>query len=153
MDEKQATNGSITKIAIEQKTEESDKGKTENVASNVCICQSNVSASCPATSHTTTSIQAPVVTVPIPILQNEGIYAYVAVKGSLHDFTCTVFGLNDTEKLALQKRYSYGVKPVVNGLIMPTPPMDMLNTLAQLSYKVVSSCGEAEICWTLQREI
>lgn len=100
-----------------------------------------------------TPAAANVVTIPVPIVHNEGTYAYVTVKGSLHDRSCSVFGLNDTEIQALWKRFQNSVKPVVNGVMVSTPPMVMLNTLAELSYKVVCSCGEAEICWTLQREI
>lgn len=94
---------------------------------------------------------ANVVTIPVPILQSEGTFAYVTVKGSLHDYTCTVFGLNQAEVQALSQRLS--VKSCVNGVLIAVPPMVMLNTLAQLSYKVVCSCGEAEICWTMQREV
>lgn len=105
----------------------------------------NTTAAAPATAN--------VVTIPVPIVNNEGTYAYVTVKGSLHDRSCSVFGLNDTEIQALSKRFENSVKPVVNGVMVSTPPLVMLNTLAQLSYKVVCSCGEAEICWTMQREI
>lgn len=94
---------------------------------------------------------ANVVTIPVPILQTEGTFAYVTVKGSLHDYTCTVFGLNQAEVQALSQRLS--VKACVNGVLIAVPPMVMLNTLAQLSYKVICSCGEAEICWTMQREV
>ncbi|XP_023170803.1 uncharacterized protein LOC111599396 isoform X2 [Drosophila hydei] len=110
----------------------------------------------PVPSTTSTSAVPPgcpanVVTIPVPILQSEGNFAYVTVKGSLHDYTCTVFGLNQAEVQALSNRLS--VKPCVNGVLVAVPPMVMLNTLAQLSYKVVCSCGEAEICWTMQREV
>ncbi|XP_017095503.1 uncharacterized protein [Drosophila bipectinata] len=101
-------------------------------------------ASCPPTAN--------VVTIPVPILQSEGNFAYITVKGSLHDYTCTVFGLNQAEIQALSKRFE-SVKPCVNGIMVAVPPMVMLNTLAQLSYKVTCSCGEAEICWTMQREV
>lgn len=94
-----------------------------------------------------------VVTIPVPIVHNEGTYTYITIKGSLHDRSCSVFGLNDTEIQALSKRFENSVRPVVNGVMVSTPPLVMLNTLAQLSYKVVCSCGEAEICWTMQREI
>ncbi|XP_005186426.1 uncharacterized protein LOC101898327 [Musca domestica] len=96
---------------------------------------------------------ASVVTIPVPVVNNEGTFAYVTVKGSLHDRSCQVFGLNDTELHALSKRFENGIKPVVNGVMISCPPMIMMNTLAQLSYKVVCSSGEAEICWTMQREI
>ncbi|XP_030383957.1 uncharacterized protein LOC115631376 [Scaptodrosophila lebanonensis] len=104
----------------------------------------------------TTSVGCPptnVVTIPVPILQTEGNFAYITVKGSLHDYTCTIFGLNQAEVQALSKRFDSGVRECVNGIMVAVPPMVMLNTLAQLSYKVVCSCGEAEICWTMQREV
>ncbi|XP_017043802.1 uncharacterized protein LOC108089865 [Drosophila ficusphila] len=101
----------------------------------------------------TAAVPAKVVTIPVPILQSEGNFAYITVKGSLHDTTCTIFGLNQAEIQALFKRFESGVKACVNGIMVAVPPMVMLNTLAQLSYKVVCSCGEAEICWTMQREV
>ncbi|XP_046803551.1 uncharacterized protein LOC124419137, partial [Lucilia cuprina] len=69
------------------------------------------------------------------------------------DRSCSVFGLNDTEIQALSKRFENSVKPVVNGVMVSASHLVMLNTLAQLSYKVVYSCGKAETCWTMQREI
>ncbi|XP_046803836.1 uncharacterized protein LOC124419254 [Lucilia cuprina] len=93
------------------------------------------------------------VTIPVSIVNNEGTCAYITVKGSLHDRSCSVFGLNDTEIQALSKRFENSVKPVMNGVMVSASHLVMLNTLAQLSYKVVCSCGKAEICWTMQREI
>lgn len=108
-------------------------------------------AAVPSAASIVPTCPANVVTIPVPILQSEGTFAYVTVKGSLHDYTCTVFGLNQAEVQALSQRLS--VKTCVNGVLVAVPPMVMLNTLAQLSYKVVCSCGEAEICWTMQREV
>ncbi|XP_075153374.1 uncharacterized protein LOC142226977 [Haematobia irritans] len=96
---------------------------------------------------------ASVVTIPVPVVHNEGTYVYITIKGSLHDRSCQIFGLNDTELQALSKRYENSIKPVVNGVMIATSPMHMMNTLAQLGYKVICSSGEAEICWTMQREI
>ncbi|XP_052853246.1 uncharacterized protein LOC128262776 [Drosophila gunungcola] len=110
-------------------------------------------ASAASLNAATAAIPANVVTIPVPILQSEGNFAYITVKGSLHDYTCTIFGLNQAEVQALSKRFESGVKACVNGIMVAVPPMVMLNTLAQLSYKVVCSCGEAEICWTMQREV
>lgn len=31
--------------------------------------------------------------------------------------------------------------------------MTVINSLAQLGYRVITSCGETETLWTLQREI
>ncbi|XP_065355562.1 uncharacterized protein LOC135950004 [Calliphora vicina] len=117
----------------------------QQIASSANLVNNQCVATAPATAN--------VVTIPVPIVHNEGTYAYITVKGSLHDRSCSVFGLNDTEIQALSKRFENSVKPVVNGVMVSTPPLVMLNTLAQLSYKVVCSCGEAEICWTMQREI
>lgn len=124
------------------------------VNSAPCVCptsSSSAQTSCSAGSVNTNASN--VVTIPVPIIATEGIYSYVAIKGSLHDRSCTVFGLNDIEVQAISKRFENAVKPVVNGVMISISPIAMINTLAQLSYKVVSSCGEAEICWTLQREI
>ncbi|XP_061402878.1 uncharacterized protein LOC133338784 [Musca vetustissima] len=118
---------------------------SSNSVSNQCVVPPPVVAAPPQ--------PASVVTIPVPVVNNEGTYAYVTVKGSLHDRSCQVFGLNDTELQALSKRFENGIKPVVNGVMIACPPMIMMNTLAQLSYKVVCSSGEAEICWTMQREI
>ncbi|XP_013111032.1 uncharacterized protein LOC106089651 [Stomoxys calcitrans] len=96
---------------------------------------------------------ASVVTIPVPVVNNEGTYAYITIKGSLHDRSCQIFGLNDTELQALSKRFENGIKAVVNGVMISASPMTMMNTLAQLGYKVICSSGEAEICWTMQREI
>jgi hypothetical protein len=37
--------------------------------------------------------------------------------------------------------------------LFPGPPVQVINTLSELGYKVVCSTGEAEIVWTLQREV
>ncbi|XP_018796488.1 PREDICTED: uncharacterized protein LOC108973579 [Bactrocera latifrons] len=114
---------------------------------------SSVAAQTATSTNSVPNSVANVVTIPVPIVQNEENYTYVTVKGSLHDRSCAVFGLNDTEILALSKRFANGLKGAVNGIMVTIPPMDMVNTLAQLSYKVICSCGEAEISWTMQREI
>lgn len=114
---------------------------------------SSVAAQTATSTNSVPNSVANVVTIPVPIVQNEENYTYVTVKGSLHDRSCAVFGLNDTEIQALSKRFGNGLKGAVNGVMVTIPPMDMVNTLAQLSYKVICSCGEAEISWTMQREI
>lgn len=128
-----------------------------NVTNATCSCPpgGNTASNAPSTGSVPASCPPAtnVVTIPVPIVQNEENYTYVTVKGSLHDRTCAVFGLNDAEIQALSKRFENGVKSVVNGVMVSVSPMVMVNTLAQLSYKVVCSCGEAEICWTMQREI
>lgn len=136
-----------------------------NVSANIAVnpnvqplassSSSSVTNQCTPQQPTVTVPPPPtnVVTIPVPIVHNEGTYTYVTVKGSLHDRSCSVFGLNDTEIQALSKRFESGIKSVVNGVMVAASPMTMMNTLAQLSYKVICSCGEAEICWTMQREI
>ncbi|XP_017482198.1 PREDICTED: uncharacterized protein LOC108371201 [Rhagoletis zephyria] len=114
---------------------------------------SSVAAQTATSTNSVPTSVANVVTIPVPIVQNEENYTYVTVKGSLHDRSCAVFGLNDTEIQALSKRFGNGLKGAVNGVMVTITPMDMVNTLAQLGYKVVCSCGEAEISWTMQREI
>lgn len=80
-------------------------------------------------------------------------YLYVAVKGSLHANDCAVFGLNCDEIQALTKRYQNSSAETLNGVIIKGPPMHVINSLSELGYRVVCSTGEAEIVWTLQREV
>ncbi|KAM7353683.1 uncharacterized protein ACRADG_005647 [Cochliomyia hominivorax] len=143
-----------------EQTNHTNNTAATNLTTNPSVNPANIqqiasvnSVAAAAAAPTAAPATANVVTIPVPIVNNEGTYAYITVKGSLHDRSCCVFGLNDTEIQALSKRFESSVKPVVNGVMVSTPPLVMLNTLAQLSYKVVCSCGEAEICWTMQREI
>lgn len=114
-----------------------------------------------ATPPTTTNTNNPtpvscntnVVTIPVPIVSPEEIYTYVSIKGSLHDRTSTCFGLNNDEVVALSKRFENGTTQIVNGIMINTPPMKLINTLSQLGYKVICSTGETEIVWTMQREV
>ncbi|XP_055593797.1 uncharacterized protein LOC129746592 [Uranotaenia lowii] len=94
-----------------------------------------------------------VVTVPIPILPAEGTYAYVFVKGSLYARDSAIFGCSADEVQALSKRFQISSVPIDNGVLIKVAPSLIINSLAQLGYKVVSSTGEAEIVWTLQREL
>ena len=112
----------------------------------------------PATSpnlgaSTQSSSTTNLVTVPVPILPHEGTYFYIAVKGSLHAQDCSVFGLSTEEISALAKRYSYSAANIINGIILRGPPINVINLLGQLGYKIISSTGEAEIVWTMQREV
>lgn len=112
----------------------------------------------PPTSATTNnptpvSCNTNVVTIPVPIVSQEDIYTYVSIKGSLHDRTCAVFGLNNDEVVALSKRFENGTTQIINGVMINAPPMQLINTLSQLGYKVICSTGEAEIVWTMQREV
>lgn len=93
------------------------------------------------------------VTVPIPILPTEGTYAYVFVRGSLYARDSSIFGCSTDEVQAFSKRFQISSIPVDNGVVIKVAPSLIINSLAQLGYKVVSSTGEAEIVWTLQREL
>ncbi|CAD7079206.1 unnamed protein product [Hermetia illucens] len=93
------------------------------------------------------------VVIPVPIVPPEDIYTYVVVKGSLHAQDCAIFGLNEQETAAFTKRYTNGSTEIVNGILIKIPPLQAINSLSQLGYKVVCSTGEAEIVWTMQREL
>jgi len=91
--------------------------------------------------------------IPATLLMSSGMHAYVAVKASIHASDSAVFGLNDVEITALTKRFNNHKIDVVNGVLIKAAPIQVINALAELGYKVVSTCGEAEIIWTLQRDI
>ncbi|XP_033178360.1 uncharacterized protein LOC105680196 isoform X3 [Bombus impatiens] len=80
-------------------------------------------------------------------------YYYVGVKASPFANDCVVFGLNSDEILALSKRFPNSGSDVVNGTMIKGPPFSIINALAELGYRVICSTGEAEILWTLQREL
>ncbi|XP_053600732.1 uncharacterized protein LOC128669701 [Plodia interpunctella] len=84
-------------------------------------------------------------------LVEEDVLVYIAVKGSLHANDCSVFGLGQEEKKALNKKYP-GSGVVVNGISIKTNVLEAINSLSRLGYKIVSSTGETEITWTMQRE-
>lgn len=86
-----------------------------------------------------------------PLIEENGV-VYIAIKGSLHANDCSVFGLGQEEIKALTKKYP-GSGVVVNGIAIKTNVLDALNSLSQLGYKIISSIGETEITWTMQREI
>lgn len=87
----------------------------------------------------------------VPIVEEDSV-VYIAIKGSLHANDSSVFGLGEEEKRALSKKFP-GSGEVVNGVSIKTNVLDALNSLSQLGYKIVSSTGETEITWTLQRII
>lgn len=94
------------------------------------------------------------VVVPLPIIQqHDEIYYYVFVKGSLYSPDSAVFGLEATEIQAIAKKFSCLAKEVENGVMFKKPVSDVINALAQLGYKVISTCGDAETLFTLQREV
>lgn len=107
------------------------------------------------TNNCTVSTSSPnVVTIPVPVVSPpEDIYTYVAIKGSLHAQDCSIFGLNKEEILALSKRFASGSTEIINGIMVKAAPIDVINTISKLGYKVISSTGEAETVWTMQREI
>ncbi|XP_014358328.2 uncharacterized protein LOC106710706 [Papilio machaon] len=78
---------------------------------------------------------------------------YIAVKGSLYANDSSVFGLGQEEIKALTSRFPGSGVGVVNGVTIKTNVLNSLNALGQLGYKIISSTGETEITWTLQREI
>lgn len=80
-------------------------------------------------------------------------YYYVAVKGSPFASDCNVFGLTQDEVVALSKRFPNSGSEVINGVMIKGPPLNIINALAELGYRVICTTGEAEILWTLQREI
>ncbi|KAG5892947.1 hypothetical protein JTB14_014999 [Gonioctena quinquepunctata] len=82
-----------------------------------------------------------------------GTSAYVAVKGSLHAADSAVFGLDNVEIKALVKKFSDSKKEVINGILLQAPPMDVVNALGQLGYRVIATTGEAEVVWTMQRDV
>ncbi|KAI5641482.1 hypothetical protein NE865_06239 [Phthorimaea operculella] len=87
----------------------------------------------------------------IPI-EEDTLY-YAAIKGSLYANDCSVFGLKQEEVKALSKKFPGSGLEVVNGFTVKANVLATINSLAQLGYKIVSSTGETEITWTLQREI
>lgn len=95
-----------------------------------------------------------IIPVPVAIPKTDGNFLYIAVKGSLYSSDSAVFGLNDEETVALSKRFSNSSVAIENGHTIKGPPITVINTLAQLGYKVVCSTGDnSEIVWTLRREI
>ncbi|PZC73700.1 uncharacterized protein LOC110380356 [Helicoverpa armigera] len=87
----------------------------------------------------------------IPLTEEDGV-VYIAIKGSLHANDCSVFGLGEEEIRALSKKFP-GSGVVVNGVSIKSNVLETLNSLGQLGYKIISSTGETEITWTLQRII
>lgn len=90
--------------------------------------------------------------IPASVIVSSGMHAYVVVKASLHASDTSVFGLNPTEVNALSKRFNSS-GTVINGVMIQTTPLRIINALGELGYRVVTTCGDAEICWTLEREL
>lgn len=87
----------------------------------------------------------------VPLTEEDGV-VYIAIKGSLHANDCSVFGLGSEEIKALTRKYP-GSGVVVNGVSIKANVLAAINSLGQLGYKIISSTGETEITWTLQRDI
>lgn len=98
------------------------------------------------------SASTSIVTVPV-VQQQDGIYAYIAIRGILSGDDCCVFGLSLEEQMALQKRFTYSSIEICHGAVIKSNVFQVMNSLSKLGYKVVSSCGEKETVWTMQREI
>lgn len=94
------------------------------------------------------------VVVPMPVLQqHDDIFYYVFVKGSPYSPDSAVFGLEIQEIQALATKFNSPCKTVENGIMFKKSVCEVINALAQLGYKVVSTCGETETLFTLQREV
>lgn len=96
---------------------------------------------------------ASVVTVPIPVISNDSVYTYAFVRGSLYASYTAVFGASEAENEALKKRFNYTAAGIENGIEIKTAPSKVINSLAQLGYRVVCSTGETEVVWSLEREL
>lgn len=104
------------------------------------------------TSSSCTPQTASIVTVPV-IQQQEGIYAYISIRGVLSGEDCSVFGLSLEESLALQKRFTFSSMEMMHGHLIKSNVFQVLNSLSKLGYKVICSSGDKDIVWTMQREI
>lgn len=94
------------------------------------------------------------VVVPMPVIQqHDEIFYYVFVKGSLYSPDSAVFGLESQEIQALAKKFDSPCKQIENGIMFKRAVCDVINALAQLGYRVISTCGETETMFTLQREV
>ncbi|KAK9694630.1 hypothetical protein QE152_g33402 [Popillia japonica] len=91
--------------------------------------------------------------VPASLLMSSGMHAYVAVKASLHASDSSVFGLSEVETNALAKRFNNYRHDIVNGVLIKGHPINVVNALGELGYRVVGTTGEAEVVWTMQRDI
>lgn len=91
--------------------------------------------------------------VTVPVVQQEGIYTYISIRGVLSGDDCCVFGLSLEESLALQKRFTFSNMEILHGYLIKSNVFQVMNSLSKLGYKVVCSSGEKEIVWTMQREI
>ncbi|KAI8427852.1 hypothetical protein MSG28_002232 [Choristoneura fumiferana] len=76
----------------------------------------------------------------LPLSEADEGVVYIAIKGSLHAYDCSVFGLGQEEISALSKKYpGSGILIPGNGVTMKANVLRAINSLAQLGYKIVSS--------------
>ncbi|KAF5298445.1 hypothetical protein FQR65_LT01224 [Abscondita terminalis] len=92
-------------------------------------------------------------TVPDPHILMSTTSNYVAIKASLHASSTAVFGLSREEDSALTKRFKNFRQEIPNGVLLKECPITVVNALSELGYKVVSTTGESEIVWTMQRDV
>lgn len=110
--------------------------------------------SSPPSSVTANEILTQKVMVPMPVMQqHDDIFYYVFVKGSLYSPDAAVFGLEPAEIHAISKKFNSPCKEVENGIMFKKSVVEVINALAQLGYRVISTCGEGETMFTLQREL
>lgn len=94
------------------------------------------------------SPKIPVSTVATPpLMKKEGV-AYIAIKGSLHATDCSIFGLDEEEIKGLTKKYEVGL----NGFTIKDNAVHIINSISKFGYRIISSTGESEITWTMQKE-
>lgn len=94
------------------------------------------------------------VVVPLPVIQqHDEIYYYIFIKGSLYSPDSAVFGLEPQEIQALANKFQSSCKQVENGIMFKKSVCDVINALAQLGYRMISTCGETETLFTMQREV
>jgi hypothetical protein len=113
-----------------------------------------VTQTSPPSSAHTENVTSRQVVVPLPVLQqHDEIFYYVFVKGSLYSPESAVFGLEPNEIQAIAKKFSSPCKEIENGIMFKKGVCEVINALAQLGYKVISTCGESETLFTMQREV
>jgi hypothetical protein len=88
---------------------------------------------------------------PPVIISPDSSFVYIAVRGSLHATDCSIFGMNAEETAAILARYPKN--ELYNAFSVKGNAINVINSLSELGYHVISSCGENETTWTLQREV
>lgn len=86
------------------------------------------------------------------IQQHDDIFYYVFVKGSMYASDSAVFGLENQEIQAIAKKFNSPCKEIENGIMFKKSVCETINVIAQLGYRVVSTSGETETLFTMQRE-